>query len=260
MGQLNTRRHGQGPALVILHGLFGSLDNFQSVSLHFERHLSVLRADLPGHGQSPRLPTLSLTSMAEAVRETLLALDVRHCHLLGHSLGGKVAMALAGDPDGLDITSLVVVDIAPRRYPPSQAGVLDALAAIDLGKLESRRDADRQLREQIDDAGIRAFLLKSLYRKDAGQFDWRFDLTSLRRDYTLLSDAPEIKRPIAAPTLFIKGGNSDYLTTSDESVIRADFHAPQFKEISGAGHWPHAEKPALFTRICLEFIQQHSAT
>lgn len=165
-------------------------------------------------------------------------------------------MQIAGQPDGLDINRLIIVDIAPKRYPAQHSAIFDALAAIDLAALNTRRDADRQLHSSISDAGVRAFLLKSLYQKDDGGFDWRFDLATLHRDYPALCAAPVISERVTAPTLFIKGGNSDYLQATDEAAIRAAFQTPQFKEIGGAGHWPHAEKPALFTRICLAFLQQ----
>lgn len=260
MSALNIRHSGHGPVLVILHGLFGSLDNFQSISLHLDRHLNVLRVDLPAHGLSPSLPCLDLTSMAIAVRESLAAEGVEQCHLLGHSLGGKVAMALAGDPGALQIDSLTVVDIAPRQYPPEQQPVIDAMLALPLASLKDRREADTQLRSTINDAGIRAFLLKSLYRQEtgpeSGQFAWRFDLPTIARDYHLLCAAPDIETNIESPTLFIKGGRSDYILPSDEPRIREICQLPSMHIIGGTGHWPHADKPAEFTRTCLEFLSK----
>lgn len=255
---LNSRRSGKGPVLVILHGLFGNLDNFASASLHLERHVSVIRMDLPSHGLSARLPALDFASMARAVGDTLQELQVGRCHLLGHSLGGKVAMALAADPHGLQIERLIVVDIAPKDYPPHHQGILDALTALELATLNSRGDAERQLRSAITDAGVRAFLLKSLYRNEAGEFAWRFDLAGLQRDYGMLSRAPGLPHTIEVPTLFIKGENSDYLSPSDEALIRRHVTHPELKQIGGAGHWPHAEKPAVFARIVADFIHGNS--
>ena len=254
MSRLNTIRSGQGPVLVMLHGLFGSLDNFRSVSLHLERNFNVLRIDLPGHGISPKLPSLSIEAMAEAVVVELAEQQIRQCHLLGHSLGGKVAMSIAGSKSNTGIQSLCVVDIAPREYPPHHEIILDALTGIDLLALKSRRQADALLMDTITDAGIRAFLLKSLYRDADQNFAWRFDLAGLQRDYPLICKAPEIQQVVEQPTLFIKGGNSDYLQNRDETVIRELFANPSLKVIEGAGHWPHAEKPGLFTRICQEFV------
>lgn len=254
MSRLNCIRSGQGPNLVMLHGLFGDLDNFRSVALHLDRNLSVLRLDLPGHGKSDSLKSLSIESMADAVIDELTTQGVVKYHLLGHSLGGKVAMSIAGRRQQTGLQKLCVVDIAPRLYPPHHQGILTALRAVDLSTLTDRKDADSQLRHEISDAGIRAFLLKSLYREESGGYSWRFDLTRLALDYDLIREPPVIERKIDNPALFIKGGNSDYLQNADEVVIRDLFSQPSLKVIEGAGHWPHAEKPALFTRICQEFF------
>ncbi|NND90967.1 MAG: alpha/beta fold hydrolase [Granulosicoccus sp.] len=254
MSRLNFQQAGQGPVLVMLHGLFGSLDNFRSVSLHMERTLSVVRMDLPGHGLSPSLPRLSIEAMAEEVLEEVSRLGLREYHLLGHSLGGKVALCMAGHPDAHHLQSLCVVDIAPKQYPPHHQAVLDALQSLDLQTLTDRREADNRLRTAIPDAGVRAFLLKSLFRHESGRFRWRFDLDRLAEDYPLICQPPTISKRIETPALFIKGGSSDYLSAADEPTIKAVCTQPSVKEIEGAGHWPHAEKPAQFTRICLEFL------
>ncbi|ASJ75035.1 alpha/beta fold hydrolase [Granulosicoccus antarcticus] len=254
MSGLNSQQAGQGPVFIMLHGLFGSLDNFRSVSLHLERSLTVLRMDLPGHGLSPSLPTLSIEAMADAVLAEIDQLGIKEFHLLGHSLGGKVAMSVAGNPSCQGLQSLCVVDIAPRQYKPHHQPIIDALQALDLQQITDRRDADLQLRNAIPDAGVRAFLLKSLYRHDSGHFDWRFDLQQLATDYPLICRPPIVNRTIEPPTLFIKGGDSDYLGADDETGIKAVCAHPSLKIIVGAGHWPHAEKPAQFTRICQEFL------
>ncbi len=254
MSRLNSIYAGQGPVLVMLHGLFGSLDNFRSVALHLERSVSVLRIDLPGHGQSPSLPTLSIEAMAEAVLDELDAAGVTQFRLLGHSLGGKVAMCMAGNPRCTGLEQMIVVDIAPRAYPPHHQDILDALQAIDLQNLEGRGEADKLLRPTIGDAGVRSFLLKSLYRHDSGRWMWRFNLSQLAEDYNLIAQAPTIHTRIEQPVLFIKGGNSDYLEASDEPEIQRVCAQPSLKIIGGAGHWPHAEKPAQFTRVVQEFI------
>ncbi len=254
MSRLNSQQAGQGPVLIMLHGLFGSLDNFRSVSLHMERALTVVRMDLPGHGLSPSLPCLSIEAMAEEVLAEIARLGITRFHLLGHSLGGKVAMSVAGSPDCQGLQSLCVVDIAPKDYPPHHQEILEALQAMDLQTIEDRREADRELRSAIPDAGVRAFLLKSLYRHESGRLRWRFDLKQLAQDYPLISRAPQIRQVIEPPTLFIKGGSSDYLSAADEPAIKAVCAQPSLKIITGAGHWPHAEKPAQFTRICQEFL------
>lgn len=238
----------------MLHGLFGNIDNFRSVSLHLERTFTVVRIDLPGHGLSPSLPSLSLDAMAEKVLDELAALGIREFNLLGHSLGGKVAMTMAGNQACKDLQRLCIVDIAPKAYPPHHQPIFDALLNVDLQSLEDRRDAENQLRHSIPDAGVRAFLLKGLYRHESQRFRWRFNLAQLAEDYPLICKAPTVTNRIEAPTLFIKGGHSDYLVPTDEPKIKSVCAMPSLKIIEGAGHWPHAEKPGQFTRICQEFL------
>lgn len=238
----------------MLHGLFGDLGNLGSVALHMNRYASVLRMDLPAHGRSPTLPELSFRAMADSVMDELDAQGIDQFDLLGHSLGGKVAMAMAGSERCQGLNRLCVVDIAPKHYPPHHKSILEALQAIDLQSIKDRRDADAQLRDAIADAGVRSFILKNLYRHESGGFRWRFDLQRLIEDYPLLQRSPVFDHRVEAPTLFIKGGRSDYLTADDEALIKPLFADPSLKIIEGAGHWPHTEKPAQFTRICQQFI------
>ncbi len=253
---LNGTESGQGDHLVILHGLFGNLDNFASIALHFDRHRRVLRLDLPGHGQSPSLPELSYSAMADAVADELARRGIKKYSLLGHSLGGKVAMALAGSKRGKSIQQLIIEDIAPRQYPPHHQTLIDALLTLDLTSISSRNEAEVQLRSTVADAGVRAFILKGLYRSspNSSRYRWRFDLKGIARDYNLICNAPTIENTIECPTLFVKGGKSDYIKKSDEPAVNAAFKNPSLKTIDGTGHWLHAEKPAVFARICLEFL------
>lgn len=253
---IHHEKTGQGPPLVVLHGLFGDADNFRSIALHLERYFQVIRLDLPGHGQSSWLSPLSFENMANAVQTHLKSEGVSNYNLLGHSLGGKVAMQIAGNNHEQQIKKLIVVDIAPRLYPPHHATILTALADLPLSDLRSRSDADKKLKDKISDAGIRGFLLKSLHRSSDSEYSWRFDLNGIQADYELIRQPPTFSHPVVCPSLFIKGGNSDYLGPQDELPIRSNFNDPHFKEISGTGHWPHAEKPALFARLCLDFLQR----
>lgn len=254
--KLHQELTGQGHPLVVLHGLFGDADNFRSIALHLERYFQVIRLDLPGHGQSDTLPKLSLDTMATAVQNHLSSMEINTFHLIGHSLGGKVAMQMAGNKTSPNIKKLIVVDIAPRIYPPHHADLLAAMNDLPLNEIKSRGDAEKRLRTQIPDASVRGFLLKSLHRDAEHQWQWRFDLAGLTSDYDALRQSPEFAEPVTPPTLFIKGANSDYVTAQDEAPIRMHFKDPHLKEIGGTGHWPHAEKPALFTRVCREFLNQ----
>jgi len=246
MSRLNSQRSGNGPILVMLHGLFGDLDNFRSVSLHLERNLTIIRMDLPGHGRSPTYPLLSIESMADLVIQELAALGIKQFHLLGHSLGGKVAMAMAGSPDCKELQRLCIVDIAPKQYPPHHQEIFDALLSIDLEELTNRREADALLRSAVPDAGVRAFLLKSLYQHESKRFRWRFDVKQLAQDYNSISQAPKMLVGVDVPTLFIKGGASDYLVASDEAAIRSRFSQPELKIIHRLSSAAYA--PTFFSR------------
>jgi len=254
--KLHQESSGQGSPLVVLHGLFGDADNFRSIALHLERYFQVIRLDLPGHGQSETMAEYGFDAMANAVLNHLSSTGIVNFYLMGHSLGGKVAMQMAGNPTGSNIRKLIIVDIAPRLYPPHHADILDAMNKLQLDEVTVRSDADKRLRLQIPDAGVRGFLLKSLYRDSDNNWLWRFDLPGLTANYEKIRLAPDFAQQVAVETLFIKGGASDYLSAEDELAIRTHFKVPRFKEIGGTGHWPHAEKPALFARTCLEFLNQ----
>ncbi len=256
---INAVIAGRGEPLLIMHGLFGSLDNFRSIALHFERHHEVHRLDLPGHGDSDTLPCLSIAAMAEQIQGYLEQKSISRCTVLGHSLGGKVAMALANGDTEKRVSQLIIVDIAPRLYPPHHQSIMDALISLDLATLSDRRDAEKQLRSVIPEAGVRAFLLKSLVRDEQQHFRWQFDLTGINSSYAAIREMPTMEKPIAIPSLFIKGGNSDYIRDSDADLIKRHFKNVDLKAIPGAGHWVHAEKPAIFSRICTEFLQKNQS-
>ncbi|MEE9334021.1 MAG: alpha/beta fold hydrolase [Granulosicoccaceae bacterium] len=256
---INAVVAGRGEPLLILHGLFGSLDNYRSIALHFERHHQVHRIDLPGHGNSDTLSKLSISAMADEIQRYLEQNKIERCSVIGHSLGGKVAMALANNDTQQRISKLIIVDIAPRLYPPHHQELLDALSSLDLNTVIDRRDADKLLRATIAEAGVRAFLLKSLIRDADKALRWQFDLNGINANYTSIREMPTMAKAIAIPTLFIKGSKSDYIREADAELIKRHFSQVTLKEIPGAGHWVHAEKPAVFSRLCTEFLQHSNS-
>ena len=246
--------HGNtGQTLIVLHGLFGSLDNWKTQCQQLAEHFTVHALDLRNHGQSPHDAKMSYPSMAEDVLQYIKSQPLNQVCLLGHSMGGKVAMELALTHPST-VSKLIVADIAPKPYPPHHNEIFDALQRIDLATLKSRREADEQLKNRIDRPEVRGFLVKSLYRQDNKQFNWRFNLPVLIDQYAHLAAAPSHRGPFTGPTLFIKGGTSDYITQGDEKVIHQYFPAAQFKLIQNAGHWLHAEKPEVFTHIVRKFL------
>lgn len=254
MPTLHYKEAGQGQPLLILHGLFGSLDNWGAQVKALAAHFRVFAIDLRNHGRSPWSDEMDYASLCEDLVQFLDQHQLESAMVLGHSMGGKAAMQLAlSHPQR--VRRLLVVDIAPVRYPPGHTQVFEGLCSVDLAQLGSRQEAENQLSAHVTDLGVRQFLLKNLYR-DGDHFAWRMNLKVLQREYDRLADAPSGKTPYPGPTLFIKGGNSDYMQEQHRAAIARWFPAATARVIEGVGHWPHAEKPELFTRLALRFLQQ----
>jgi len=251
---LHSDTLGSGPDLIILHGLFGSGDNWRSIAKGLSEHYRVHLLDLPNHGRSPWIDHQSYPAFAEAVADWIRDRGIEGHHLMGHSMGGKVAMQRALGEQNSGIDRLIIVDIAPRAYPPHHQDIFGALNRIDLSQHKDRRSVDEALKDGIETAGIRQFILKSLYRNDEGELAWRFNLKALQDQYENIANEPDFKTPFDGPTLFIKGMNSQYITADDQPAIRDRFPNAEAKLIEGAGHWPHAEKPAAFQRIVERFL------
>lgn len=253
---LHSDTLGSGPDLIILHGLFGSGDNWRSIAKSLSEHYRVHLLDLPNHGRSPWIEEQSYSAFADAVTEWVQDQGIQRFHLLGHSMGGKVAMQMALGSHASGIDHLIIVDIAPRAYPPHHEDIFAALNRTDLSEHKDRRSVDEALKDGIETTGIRQFILKSLYRNQDGQLAWRFNLEALQNQYKAIAEEPEFNQPFIGPTLFIKGMNSQYITAEDQTAILERFPESQAKLIEGAGHWPHAEKPAAFLRIVERFLAE----
>ena len=251
---------GTGPAtLVILHGLFGTLDNWQTLARRWaeEAGLRVVSADLRNHGRSFHAPEHSYQLMARDVLALFdhLRLDPKNLSLLGHSMGGKVAMRLALDaPERL--ARLLVLDIAPRFSDMQhQDDILDGLHAVDLATLGSRQEADAALARHIPQVGVRQFLLKNLYRREDNSFAWRINLAGLATSLAAIGEETAAPRPFLKPTLFMRGGKSNYITTEDKLYgIPALFPNSQVETVLDAGHWLHAEKPEEVFQLVRAFV------
>ncbi len=252
---LHSESFGQGPDLVFLHGLFGAGDNWRSVARKLSDDYRVHLLDLPNHGRSEWLDDPQLSTLAEIVTQWISEQDIQRYHLLGHSMGGKVAMQIALNRYAGELLKLIIVDIAPRTYPPHHQDIFKALNRADLASLKDRKAVDEDLKDLVTDEGIRQFLLKSLYKKN-GHLAWRFNIRTLEEKYDAVANAPSITGPFVGPTLFIKGKNSNYIQAEDQTTIMSLFPNAKAKIIEGAGHWPHAEKPTIFTKIVSDFLNK----
>jgi len=246
-----------GIPLVILHGLLGSSRNWTTVGKLLTRTFEVFALDLRGHGDSPPAPPpdhdYSAKSCAADVAAWLDARGVQRPVLLGHSLGGKIAMRLAVDTPSR-CRALVIADIAPRDYPPHHEAAFAAMKSLDLATLHSRADAELQLRAKLDDPNLARFLLTNLVRETDAGFRWRIDLD------VLATALPQISRASLAPgeiypgpTLFLRGDQSDYIRDTDRPAIATHFPRHQILAIGRAGHNLHVDQPAAFA-AALEYF------
>jgi esterase len=244
---------GDAPAVILLHGLFGSASNLGIVARALAPHFSIYSLDLRNHGLSPRAESMSYPEMAADVAQFIETQGLAPCHVLGHSMGGKVAMQLALErPELLD--KLVLADIAPVQYPPHHDDVLAGLDAVAAAAPGGRREADQVLSEHVVEASVRAFLLKSWQADEDGNYRWLINNAAVRANYAGLGEANR-GNSYAGKTLFIVGGDSDYMQEKYRQATLALFPNARVKVIAGAGHWLHAEKPGLFNQQVLRFLQ-----
>ncbi|KKL00176.1 alpha/beta fold hydrolase [Rheinheimera mesophila] len=249
---LHTEITGQGQAIVLIHGLFGSYENLGVIARALAGQWQVINLDMRNHGRSGWHDSMSYALMAEDVKETLDHLGLEQVMLLGHSMGGKIAMEFAlRYPDR--VNKLILADISPVQNKPRHLEILSALDGIELDNLQSRQQADQQLALSVTETGVRQFLLKSLY-KEGERFRWRFNVKALIANYPQLLAAPSSKGPYPGPTLFIKGAESDYLLPEHQHQIQQLFPHSKAKVIMGTGHWLHAEKPVAFAKIVTDFL------
>ena len=236
----------KGQDLIVIHGLFGMSDNWNTLGKQFAKYCRVHLIDLRNHGKSPHSTDFNYDVMSEDVLGYMKDHKIQKPILLGHSLGGKVAMKFAFTyPDKID--KLIVADIAPRKYNTDfHQNLLSALYKLPLEDFTKREEVDHALSLFVEDKGIRFFLLKNLYRNENKEFAWRFNIEVLLEKVNNIQEADFVKGICEIPTHFIRGGNSNYITTQDELIINKHFSDFSIATIDGAGHWLNAEKPERF--------------
>jgi esterase len=244
---------GFGPPLIILHGLFGSGENWRSTARWLAGRYRVFTLDLRNHGRSPHHESMDYPLMAADLREFMEEHSLASASLVGHSMGGKVAMwfSLAW-PERVE--KLAVVDIAPKPYEARHDDILRALVALEPGRFHERGEIDLALRPAIPDQTMRLFLLKNLIRTRQGNFAWRINLEGIVRNCGAINDWPASNTSCNRETLFVKGELSDYLRDDDREVIRCRFPRSRLVAIPHAGHWPHVEAAAMFREVLLGFL------
>ena len=253
--KLFFRKYGQGKPLIILHGLFGQSDNWNTLGKQFsENGLEVYLLDQRNHGLSPHSEEWNYTAMSNDLLELMNDANLQKATLLGHSMGGKSAMHFAVHHCE-KMEKLIIVDIAPKQYPPHHDGVMEGLLSVDFNKVKTRKEAEEQLSKFISDTGTKQFLLKNLYQKEENRLAWRFNLDVISRNRETVGQTFAIENKFCAvPALFIRGEKSDYILDSDIEHIHKFFPNAELKTIAGAGHWIHAENPKAFFETVMEFI------
>ncbi|MBC7450167.1 MAG: alpha/beta fold hydrolase [Cytophagales bacterium] len=255
--KLFYREAGEGRPMVILHGLFGSSDNWMSVTKALALTNNVYVLDARNHGQSPHDDAFDYKAMAADLKEFLEEHAIKNPILIGHSMGGKTIMRFAAEYP--DIASLlIVVDISPRFYRRHHDDILAGLNSIDIETLKSRNDADASLAHYVGDIGVRQFLLKSLYRDADSTFQWRINLPVIQEKIDNIGEALPDDVMIDTPTLFIKGNLSGYIEEKDTFVIQQHFSNYEVKGVDGASHFVHSEKPEEVINLIHTFVNAHS--
>ena len=252
--ELNYREYGEGSPIVILHGLFGSSDNWVTIGKKLAENYKVYLLDLRNHGASPWSDDWNYEVMSDDVYEFFQNKNIEDAIVIGHSMGGKTAMLFATNNYPVSISKLIIVDIAPKYYPRHHDTILNALLSMDLTSLQSRKEADEALQTEIPDFGTRQFLLKNLGRNKDNGFEWTVNLDIINQKIEEVGKALPTDSIFETPTLFIRGNKSDYIKDEDLVLIRQHFPVSVLKTIEGAGHWVHAEKPVEFLEIVNEFI------
>jgi pimeloyl-ACP methyl ester carboxylesterase len=249
------RKFGEGQPLVVLHGVFGSSDNWVTLGRQFAEHFAVYLVDQRNHGSSPHSAEMDYILMADDLHRLIKREQLGKIMLIGHSMGGKTAMTFASKYPEL-LEALVVVDIAPRQYPIHHDQILGGMNALDLPNIKSRKEADTALAAHISNLGIRQFILKNLQRTPEG-FGWKCNLPTLTTRIEEVGKPLENEQQVEVPSLFVNGANSSYITDEDVPMIQQLFATPQFATVANAGHWIHAEQPEAFMEVVLPFLQQH---
>jgi pimeloyl-ACP methyl ester carboxylesterase len=260
--ELFFRKKGEkGEPLIILHGLYGSGDNWMSIARVLSDSFQVYLVDQRNHGRSPHAEDMSYEALANDLYEFVEKQRLDKVNIIGHSMGGKTAMWFAAKhPD--KVKKLIVVDVAPGTYDSTSPNVethkkiISALKSINPSEAENRKELDEEFSKHIPNLQLRMFLLKNIERQDDGSYRWRLNINNIEKNIgNIMGGLPDTNITVNVPTLFFKGGQSDYITEKDLPVIKRIFPDSGVITIQNAGHWLHARQPELFTQKTLEFLK-----
>jgi len=256
MAGLFYRQLGSGPALIILHGLFGMSDNWLSFARSLESEFSIFLPDQRNHGQSFHSEQMDYPTLSNDIAEFIRQKGLAPVNIIGHSMGGKVIMHLAADYPSL-IRRMMIVDISPRKLSnPQFQRFIRGLEEINLAEINTRSAAEARLTGTVPNPAIRQFLLKNLYRSENGQFRWRINLPVLAQNIERITAEFNPAQPVQTGTLFVRGGNSNHINPEDIAYIKSIFSQVSFVTIENASHWVHADQPAGLIHITKEYFKK----
>lgn len=264
--KLNYRKLGSGHPLIILHGLYGSGDNWLTIGKSLSGICEVYLVDQRNHGDSPHGENHNYDVMTSDLREFLDDHNISSAIIMGHSMGGKVAMKFAMEFPGL-VSKLIIVDVSPASYLDGETRahlklhtkIINAMTGLDTGFIKGLSDADKILSRDLPDERLRKFLMKNLGKNDNGNYYWKINLPVLKKNLENISDGLDETQMRESeirnfPVLFIAGEDSDYVREDDKTLIKDIFPLANIVSLKNAGHWLHAEHPEMFTKIVRRFI------
>jgi esterase len=255
--KLFYRHYGEGQPVIILHGILGISDNWVTIGRRLAEKFEVFIPDQRNHGQSPHSDTFNYYSLVDDLYEFIEDQQLSKPILIGHSMGGKVAMNYTLEhPHRSD--KLIVVDISVRNYPSRRQhlDIIDAMLAVDFDLQSTREEIEKIIREKIKSPVLAGFIMKNLYRIGRNRLAWRLNLKSIYQNIENVFEGVELPYVSDIPALFIKGGASDYILDEDYPLILQKFPNATFKAVENATHWVHADAPDELCRILSEFLRK----
>lgn len=253
--KLFFRKYGSGDPVIILHGLFGISDNWVTHAKRLAEKYEVFVPDLRNHGQSPHSDTFNYHAMVEDLYEFMQEHKLEKAAIIGHSMGGKVAMNFAVEHPYM-VQKLVVIDISPRAYATRSIheDIITVMLSVNFDEADYRQDVEEQLKPYIADQRIRWFILKNLYRMNRGRLGWRVNISAISANMDQVAAGMIFEGAFPGSTMFVRGSESNYITEADEEIIQKYFPNSFIETIEGAGHWVHADAPDELCRLLSSFL------